>query len=312
MATSKLIEIKTHEESFTDPEIKLRRKLESDLSDHLRSYTTSEALDSLKEYRATSDSFYPENHFYAFNGEDMIGFIHLWPQYSGDNNEDIDPVARLTLPFVRPGFEDAEEQLYQTVVKRAKELGVETLELSIWSDHQEMLSRAREYDYTYHDLDRLLSEMTVSELKIPSTDTYSIVEFKRDLHEKPVLELYNHAGYEDDQILGQFDFLEGIEDRIISWVVVEEDNEIIGHSVTFRYENRNAAQVTAVTRGKALSDEEYQNVVNDVFATHLSALENDGIETVELYLLNRVIDLRPVYEDLGFVFRQSDSYRQSI
>jgi len=311
MTTTQLYEIRTFEEGYTTPEVVLRRRLEADLIEDLRNYTTEEELINLKEYRATADTFYPENHFYAFIGDELVGFMHFWPRYQEDT-ADVAPEATISVPFTQKSHNLAADTLIEAVVHRAKVLGVKDLSLVIDSRNLRELDTAHNLGFSFDRINRLTSQLKIAQLEINSKNHFEIENFDIEQDQEGVLQLYEDLGYPRTQIENQFSWLTDLGNRLLSWIIVRRDGNIVGQAVAFQETDSTLAQLNVVTKAKEMSDYDYREMVNDVFASHLTKLQKADITEVELNILENALDVRPIYEGLGFEFTQTDYYTKSI
>lgn len=306
--TTELYNIKTFEPSFTDKEIKLRRNIEQAIPEEVRHYVTEEDLENLKEYRKTSDSFFPENHFYAFKGDELVGFIHLWPQ---PVNSDSFEYADMSIPYVKEGEQDVETQLYNALLDKVNELGITELRIVVDPRETIVVDKAKQFGFSFDEVDSLNSQSKVDDFNLSISDTFEVKEFNREEHGQGVLDLYTSVGYSSERIENQFDWLENdIGDRVVSWKVAFEDDDLVGQSVAFVYENGDRGQVSAVTHRN-----DYDNpkeLVETIFASHLKSLKARGIEEFDFTLLSRVLDQRELYESLGFEFTERNRYKLDV
>ncbi|MHA2501647.1 MAG: hypothetical protein ACXAE3_02060 [Candidatus Kariarchaeaceae archaeon] len=317
MAQTQQYEIKAHQEPYTEPEIFLRRELEKVLPENIRNYTTVANLESLKNYRATAETFHPENHFYAFQGEELVGFIHLWPQYTegkvtGEN-------AAISIPFVRPGYEDAANQLLTTVVEKAKSYeSITNLTISTPSENTLELGELKKYGFVYNQVERVYSSAPIETLQFTSPGITEVVDFNLEEHGDAVVAMYEALGHPGEAIRNQFNWTKDMGDRIIAWKVakLKGSDELVGHAVCFEYEEQTdetrTAQVNTVTRGVGLDEETYQKVAKDVYQVLFNQARAKNVKTIDVNIMRQVLDLRPFYESLGFEFTQSDSYIKAL
>lgn len=302
-------QIKTFQPEFTELEINLRRELEQVLPEERRNYTTDEDLSSLKEYRATADTFFPENHYYAFAGDQFVGFIHAWPVNGNDTSL---PVA-ISIPFVNPDHATAKEVLFNHLKSDLKSRGMTKIQLVTHEENSLERTIAKELGLEYEGEEHLSSINTpLSELSVQGTTDYSVDDFNLETDKEPVISLYEQIGYPRSRLEAQFTWMESLGDRLKSWKVIKSNSEIIAQSVAFTYENNETrSQVNSVTMSPTLKEEK-EDIIHSIYASHLSALKNAGVETIDLTLFPQVKELAPYYEKIGFSFQSHHRYGMNL
>jgi hypothetical protein len=145
-------------------------------------------------------------------------------------------------------------------------------------------------------------------------DTYTLIPFDDEQHrEKIITELYLPKGYKKQQLDTQFDNLKtAVENgNVPSWVVATEDDEIIGQSIAFygRQHLKHIVQFNTVTTN--LEGEDSLPLINAIYSYHLDKLP-DSVTHIEHFLFGQVLDLRPLYERIGFEYLENHLYEKKI
>lgn len=306
-------EIKTYEPEFFDEEVKLTQDFQQrkQLDPLYLTLDTETQVNNLKNYRengAPNFPFVPTDHWYLFDETDgMVGHIHAFPQQNTKR-------CVVSAIVTRAGHEQGEEILFNTLVESVKERGYDTLVMNSTEDQvieQEFLDQ---FDFEKKNIRNLRANVPREALQVEMNDTYTLIPFDDEQHREEVItELYLPKGYKRPQLDTQFDNLKTAVDNgnVPSWVVATQDDEIIGQSIAFygRQHLKHIVQFNTVTTN--LEGEDSLPLINAIYSYHLDKLP-ESVTHIEHFLFGQVLDLRSLYESIGFEYLENHLYEKKI
>lgn len=305
--------VKTYSPEFLEDEIKLTQDFEKryNLNKLYQSFRHETQINNLKTYRNNETPnfpFTPTDHWYLFDKNDeMVGHIHAYPQSNTKR-------CTISITVTKEGHEDGARLLLDTLTNSVKSRGYDTLVKNTTEDHPAELDFLKRFGFEKIRIRNLKAHIPLSELKIEKNDKYDLQPFNEEKHkEKVIEELYVPLGYQREQLENQITSIKTSQENgtVPSWVVATKEENVVGQSVAFygRPGIDNLVQFNTVTTN--IKPEESVPLINAVYGSHLEKLP-DNITHVEHFLFNQVINLRPIYEKLGFKYLENHLYEKPI
>lgn len=305
--------VKTYSPEFMEDEIKLTQEFQArhNLNELYLTFRHQTQIDNMKNYRdngVPNFPFTPTDHWYLFDeNDDLVGHVHSYPQPE---------TKRCTMSVVvtKEGHEQGGQLLFETLVSSVKERGYETLVMNTSEDHPIELEFLSKFGFDKIRVRNLKAHVPISELIIEKNDKYNLLPFDAEKHrEKVITELYLPLGYQKQQLDAQFDATKTAQENgtVPSWVVATEGENVVGQSIAFygRPGIDYLAQFNTVTTN--IESEESVPLINAVYGSHLGKLP-ESITHVEHFLFNQVLNLRPLYEKIGFKYIENHLYEKVI
>lgn len=303
--------IKTYEEGFSDPEIELVKDYQArnSLPSQFLWFPTQNAIDQFKANRDPENensNFTASDHHYLFNGDEMVAFIHAYPQQN---------TKRYGLSIIpsKKGHENEAKKLFNLVLDDAKTRGYEVLVKNASDNHPLDIAFLKENGFEKIRLRNMRAHISLNELNVEPNDEYELETFNAEKHQEKIInDLYLTKGYPREQIETQFTNMKQLYENggIPSWVVATKDGEIIGQSLAF-FGNPDLPVVQFNTVTTNLKGDAALPLINAIYSKHLTVLP-DNITHLDHYLFAQVSEERSTYEKLGFKYNENYLYERKI
>ena len=226
----------------------------------------------------------------------MIGFLTskiIEPKEDGRKR------ANLVFPSVLPDHEAATELLLEHAYETLKTKGVEVIETYVSALSGNNYDLAHKWDYKYiSDLDNIVYILNGMDIKT-NLETAEIREFdkERDL-EKWLKLVREYDSPTEDEVKNLVKELESDSKNIVSHLVIEKDDEIVGTTLIYRNEIKpNTANLahTYVTNTEYLKN----------LAVKVKEIgKRENIDTFFIWLFRGRLKLREYFDELNFKYGQ--------
>lgn len=264
------------------------------------------SVDNLKQ-AYSAESFDPELKFYAFKGEELVGFCTTNPIPNQPEGEE--KKAFLEFPIVKEGHEDVAEQLFSKAITTLQSKGfkaVRTRAGKDWIGTQELVEK---YEYKYHsDLFRRATfnpkEIDVSNLPEPG----DIKQLDFETHTDQLTELIkNEYTITDDQAKAAVDNLINLKDQTVHHDIILDNDTIVGRMLVY-YPNPETKDTVDFTRPITIGDKglEYRERLVRSAVTKLRS--NPEITKARIYLPANAVDGKEMYGSLDLKFETPLSF----
>ena len=253
-------------------------------------------IDRLRDIYSQAD-FDPETKFYALNDEEVVGFITAKP--INDNS------ANMEFPLIKPGHEAVEEELMQFAFNTLKNKGISKIISRVSPRWGMTTDYAEKYGYREKELMWKSGRLVVNSYIQPSSNTNSIDVAEADYEEiKKILISFRKNTEKEAQ--KQLDLLTRIAERVTSWKIVREKDEIIGHDhLVEDIRDNQKARMNAIYSTN-------DNVRNSIMNAHVQAALASNIEFIDIFFWGPTEKMEAPYLDYGFDIGELFSYEKDL
>lgn len=264
------------------------------------------SVDNLKQ-AYSGENFDPEMKFYAFNGEELVGFCTAAPVQNQPEGEE--KKAFMEFPIVKEGHENAFEQLFDATINKLSSKGYKAVRARGGDDWTGTTEWVEKYGYKYHSVLFKRATFKPNEIDLSSfPEPGEISQLDFDKHTDQLIDLVkNEYGVNDDQAKAAVDNLVNLKDQTLSHEIILEDTKIIGRLLVY-YPNLEDKETVVFTRAIVVGDKA-DELRDRLMRSAITRLQrNEEITKAQIFLNGNIIDREDLYASLNVEFEAPLSF----
>ncbi|OLS18852.1 MAG: hypothetical protein HeimC2_43850 [Candidatus Heimdallarchaeota archaeon LC_2] len=261
----------------------------------------------------SKDNFDPSTRFYAFENDELVGFIVS----DVVKNPEKGDYGTLRFPLVKNDDRDIVSDLMEKAFIRFRELGIKKIRAPAGIGFGNTLDFANKYGF---EKNRLLFKRTrtpVENLKI-SGNTEGVTDFDDKFHDQ-LKEIYEtKMGLSKEE--GQYWYNYAVSNRerkekekgptYVSWKMTGDNNRILGF--TYVHRSDEDPSYGGISPFWAEDPTDIEKIIDTHLSSHIETLKPAGMKHVGTFLINELLQLEGLYLKFGFEFDSVYSYEKII
>ncbi|MHA2251184.1 MAG: hypothetical protein ACXAD7_12545 [Candidatus Kariarchaeaceae archaeon] len=259
------------------------------------------SIEQLKQ-SYSGENFDPTTKFYAFKGDEMVGFLTASIQPKEDDQT---LTARMEFPVVLEGHEVAANQLLRNAYDSLKSKGVKSVLSRASKKWGETMKFASELNYEKANTISKISVFNPQDIAL-NTDTSDVEQFdlERDLEStvKTFTKVFNISDETQiDNIRNQLKTLEEQVHKIHAQCIIREGDQMVARQLMYSPKSNPESvllgQVIAIGEGM----KEY---TQKVIAKNIALAKEKGFSNLSFSISGALLEDEEELSDLGFKFEE--------
>lgn len=288
--------IKNYSEEYLEKQYEIGNEILSQWSGAGQS-----SVENLKQ-AYSQEGFDPEMKFYAFKGDEMVGFCTSAqiPNQRGDEPKK----AFIEFPLVTEGHEEAVELLFATALGTLREKGYKAVRCRAGDGWTGTKSQVEKYDFNFHsDLFKRaeFNPQTIDISTLPDAGTITQLDYEK--HTDQLIELVkNEYDVTAEQAKAAVDNLINLKDQTLSHDIIVENDIIVGRMLAY-YPSPDKKDAVDFTRAITIGDKEQEYRERLLKSAIEKMRKIPEITTARVYLAGNSSDQENLYESLKLEFQ---------
>ena len=295
------MEFKTYEES----RLKDLGELVKDVVKHWEVDPWYPSMEQLKEVYANNENFTPETRHFLYDGDKLVAFL------SSALEDEVEGVkwGSIHMPFIRKGFEEVEEKLFDKTMGLLKTKGAQSIRASTRPDYGYIPKLLEKWGFEKKEETgrrALLSASKLADSKYTKPDYIKELDLNDDKHLEKFKKYYLKARTEVtkenfDQTMQTF----RERDLTISCIIAKKD-DVLSYGLLYKGDQPNRSFMSSIPIFK----EGHEYILKDILDFLVNLAKKEGYEEINHILVDQ--DNEKLYKDLGIEFSPSYRYELSL
>ena len=257
-----------------------------------------------------SDKFDPSTRFYAFDGEKMVGYVTSAIAEDKEKGR----YGTLRFPIAVNNDEEITDSLYQKVVDRFKELGIDRIRSFAGEGMGNTVELAEKFGFTQASLNFKRSKIKVSELNI-SGSVEGVLNFD-ETHHTAIENLFSmlyppgFGGGIFRRTLANKERKDALGEHRTSWKLMKDEISVTGFSSINRSDHNpqqgNMMPIFFRDIPQALE------TMDKLLSAHVADLQPNGMSQISSFLGKENFRTEELYNKLGFTFDPIFTYEKLL
>lgn len=283
--------IKPYDASFLDQQVAIG----SQVLKNYRGRTQASKQQLLELYAQVG--FDPETKWYAFLGEDMVGFVTSKIENGADETR-----ARLIFPLYFPEYASCVPPLMEQTIATLRQKGVAQITATaskLWGDSCEI---ATSYAFVHARDYALTANIDVANVSIqPSASPFELTCV--DGHDATVLEqlFATMARQNEPQLQRYHAQLEAIQDRIITHLYIRSGDDILAHNLLYLSQLHQTEALCAFRFSRGNDSQQQQQLIRHILAESIESCRSNQINRLKYEIRDSALEPQTL-RNLGIVF----------
>lgn len=250
------------------------------------------SLEAIKEIYSR-ETFTPDTRHYAFDGEQMVGFISSAVEQEVDGKQ----MGSIQIPFIKDNDKEIEKFLMEKAINTLKEKGVQKIQTTVrdgWKSPDfksynyrdgVITFKVTELDYSKYDYSDFKKPEYVKDVD-PVEDKEALIEaFKTEMTQTP-------------EQIGQIIDRWPEATNILANAIVKEDDKILSHSMIVTNPDRTRATMTHIS----IYEKGKENLRDDVFKYLINKAKETQVPKLMFNVAQDAFNEMETYDKLGLKF----------
>lgn len=282
-------EIRTYNEEYVEEQANLGTKA----TENWTAFGQTPAEQLKQTY--SQEGFDPTTKFYAFKGDEMVGFLTSTIQTDEDGTKN----ATVRLPIFKEGHKEASYQLTESFLKMAEERNVKKVSAGVkddWGNFMEILDK---FDFQFERNTTFMARMEVDKISVdPIEHDYEIQELDTDADGEALMDIYmNSFGLTPEQAKANLDAIAGFDkELIIGHPMIKKDGKIIARA----WCQKVPGDEETAYFGNIYAPEDFGKFSTILMEHLIKKIKSMGLVKVQKTLTPN--EVREDYEAIGFEF----------
>ena len=217
--------IRSYQEEFLEEQ----ERIGKEVTKNWKSFAQTPA-DQLKQVYSQL-GFDAETRLYCFKDGELVGFLTSKVEENGK--------ASLEFPMVLPDHKEAEQLLFDEVLKVLRKKGVKTVETRVSEGWGTTVDMAQKWGYTFAEELAIAysGDMnTLDILDVPGLEEINDYDHDKDFEQMVDIFIKNFQ-MTPEQARANFEALENAGDKVLAHVVIRKEGKIIGRAMALRQDD---------------------------------------------------------------------------
>ncbi|MBU7016243.1 MAG: GNAT family N-acetyltransferase [Theionarchaea archaeon] len=277
--------IKSYQEEFLNEQARIG----GEVTKNWKSFGQTPA-DQLKQAYA-QPGFDAETRLYCFKEGELVGFLTSKVLEKGK--------ASLEFPMVLPDHKEAEQLLFDEILKVLRKKGVKTVETRVSEGWGNTVEMAQKWGYTFSEETAIIyvTDIGTQDIeKMPGLEEITNYDHDKDFEQMIDIFVKNFQMTPENARIN-FENIENAGDKVAAHLVIRKGGKIIGRALALRHDDPTRAYMGAVY----VTEENQRKLL---LTRILTICKEKGITKLDAIINRDLFPLKdqliPLYESLGF------------